>query len=40
MKNNEIEIESIDDIFHEKVSRNTIDILKLATAMRTVKKKL
>ena len=39
MRNKEIEVESNDDIFHEKVSKNTITILKLATEMRTVKKK-
>ena len=40
LKNKEVEVQSIEDIFYEKVSRNTINILKLATAMRSIKKKL
>ena len=40
LKSKEVEVQSIEDIFYEKVSKNTVNILKLATAMRSMKKKL
>ena len=39
MRTKEIEVESIEDIFHEKVSKNTITLLKVATEMRSIKKR-